>query len=661
MRSRVALPWLMAVVLAAAAFPGAIRAAQPFTMRTAASYQVDPVGHRVTITVGVTFTNTTPDVPGVFSIYRSIPISLQAGASRVAARDASGALGVAVAATSTRTLATVRLRSGLRYLRSTSFTLTYRLLDGAAAGLRVRPSMVVLPVWAFGTDASATVQVPNGFSTQATGATMTSTSSKLGTRLASGRISDPAHWRALVTAAEPPNYASVTASVPLVDGTVDLQVRAWSDDAAWGRRTLELAAAALPRLQKVIGLPDSTGGALVLTETAPAGLDPFAESTLGAQDVGVAFDAPPFTLLHQLAHVWIAGDVVSSRWIREGLASLAAARVAPSLKVKLPYQPSVQAAALKAEAFPLDAWDAAAADQGTPAEGPADTWAYAASWAFVDSLATRLGADAPFVALRRAAAGTSPYEAGDPAGTSDVTVNPLDSRQLLDELEEASGSDLDAAFRSTVFGGQATALLAARAKARAAAHALVAAADGWGLPQPIVSALDDWQFPDATARISAANAWLRERDAVTARATASGLTVPGRLADVWRLDGGDTRAGAELAAEDAVLDAYDAARTTVGQPNPVQALGMLGGPSANELLATGAGLFATGDLAGAVSAIERGSELNAGAQAAGVVRLGIGAAAIAVAALIIALAVRRVRIFTARRAARRQVVQPPSA
>jgi hypothetical protein len=109
-----------------------------------------------------------------------------------------------------------------------------------------------------------------------------------------------------------------------------------------------------------------------------------------------------------------------------------------------------------------------------------------------------------------------------------------------------------------------------------------------------------------------------------------------------------------------VLDAYEAARVRIGEPNPVQALGMLGGPQATELLATGAGLFAAGDLTGAVSAIERGNSLNAGAQASGVVRLGIGAALLAVATLMVALAVRRVRRFAARRAAGRPLVRPPS-
>jgi hypothetical protein len=655
-----ALAMAMVVLGAVTAIPDAALAAQPFTMRTDATYRVDPTAHRVMVTMGVTFTNTTPDTPGIFSLYSSIPISLQAGASRVSARDASGALGVSVLAGRSRTLATIRLRSSLRYLRSAKFTVSYRLTDGASASVRVRPSMVVVPVWCFGTDGSTSVQVPTGFSTQVTGAKMVATSSRLGTQLASGRVANPGHWRALVTAAQPPVYSSVTRSVPLVGGTVDLQVRAWSDDAAWGTRTLALAAAALPRLQKVIGLPYTAAGPLVLSEAAPAGIDPLAESGLGAQGVGVAFNAPPFTVLHQLAHVWIAGDVVSSRWIREGLASLAAARVAPGLKVPLPYRAATQSAALKAEAFPLDTWETAGEGQVTQAGGSADVWAYAASWAFMDRIAAQLGPDAPFVALQRATAGTSPYEKGDPGDTSGAAISPLDSHQLLDQLEEASDAVLDGTFRSTVFGDQATALLAARAEARRGARRLVDAAGDWGLPQPIVTALDGWRFDEATAAIATAASWLRERDALIARASASRITIPGRLVAAWRADGGDARAQAELNAERAVLDAYETARERIGEPNPVQALGMLGGPQATELLATGAGLFAAGDLTGAVSAIERGNSLNAGAQASGVVRLGIGAALLAVATLMVALAVRRVRQFAARRAAGRPLVRPPS-
>ena len=663
-RSR-ALPLGVALVIGLAwwvtAVPAPALAAAPFRMHTDATYRMDPQAKRVDVAVRVTFTNTTPDTAGHFSLYRSIPIALQAGASSIAARDASGALAVTLARHVGSTLVNVQLRSSLRYRRSVGFTVNYRLADGASTDLRVRPSMVVLPVWGFGTDGAVIVQLPAGFTPRSTGASMTASSSPLGTQLSSGEISDPAHWRILLSAARPQAYVSVARSVPLSGGTVDLRVRAWDDDAAWAERIADLAEAALPRLQQVIGLPYGGSGPLVLTEAAPAGLDPLLEGGLGARDIEIAFNAPSFTVLHQLAHLWVSGDVVSSRWIREGLASLAAARVAAELNIALPYQPSAVAAALARGAFPLDGWDTAgAASTG----GAAEQWAYAAAWAFMDRVAAALDADAPFRALRRAAAGASAYDAGDPGEVSagGATSVPLDSRQLLDQLEEASGSTLDPVFRDSVFGPPAAALLDARAKARVAVHRLADAAAGWGIPQPIAAALDAWRFDAASAAIVAAQGWLSERDALLSRAMAAGLTPPGRLAASWRSDGGGPAAQAELRAEAAVVDAYVASgQERTADPNPVEALGMLGGPTTSELLATAAGLFASGDLAGALRAVERANEVGAGAQAAGVVRIGLGAALLAVFALLVAVTIRRVRQLLARHAGPRPVVPPPSA
>ena len=658
---RLGVALLLGMAWLVAARPQLADAAVPFTMHTDATYRMDPEAKRVDVAVRLTFTNTTPDTAGHFSLYRSVPISLQAGASSVVARDASGVMAVTLARHPGSTLATVELRSGLRYRRSVAFTLSYRLADGAASDLRVRPSMVVLPVWSFGTDGAVIVQVPAGFTPRSTGATMTESPSELGTQLSSGAISDPAHWRLLLSAARNAAYLTVTRSVPLTGGTVDLRVRAWDDDAAWAERIAGLAVAALPRLQQVIGLPYTGSGPLDVSEAAPAGLDPLLEGGLGAQDIEIAFNAPSFTVLHQLAHLWLSSDVVSSRWIREGLASLAAARVAAELKVAVPYQPSVEAAALARGAFPLDEW----ASPGGASSGAADQWAYAAAWAFMDRLAAQLDADALFGALRRTAAGASAYaagDAGDVGAAASASPVALDSRQLLDQLEEASGSTMDPAFRGTVFGASSRALLDARLTAREAVHRLADAAGGWGIPQPIATALGAWRFDAASAAIATAGAWLSERDALRSRSTAAGLTLPGRLAASWRSDGGGTRSQAELRAEGAVIDAYvGSGRERIADPNPVEALGMLGGPTASELLATAAGLFASGDLAGALGAIERANEVAAGAQAAGVVRIGLGAALLAVLALLTALAIRRARQLLDRRGRPRPAVRPPSA
>jgi len=103
---------------------GEARAATPYALRTEAVYRLDPAAGAAAIAVSVTFTNTTPDSSGGFSSFETVPLSLQAGASVVAARDRTGSLRVTLARQASRTVATVVLRSALRYGQSVVFTLT---------------------------------------------------------------------------------------------------------------------------------------------------------------------------------------------------------------------------------------------------------------------------------------------------------------------------------------------------------------------------------------------------------------------------------------------------------------------------------------------------------------------------------------------------------
>jgi hypothetical protein len=290
-----------------------------------------------------------------------------------------------------------------------------------------------------------------------------------------------------------------------------------------------------------------------------------------------------------------------------------------------------------------------------------DSWAYAASWAVVDQLASQAGEPVIQRAMRRALGGLSAYDPGEAVAVAGGTAQPrpLNSRSFLDQLDQGGGN-VSALFAREVFPADSAALLGVRREARAAYDALMGAAGRWGAPQPIRSALEAWDFDAARTAIAAARAWLQDRDALLAQTANAGLAAPGRLAAVWLVDGGGTKARAELEAERALVDAYVAARARIGRPNPVQELGILGGPGPTSLLATAAGLYTNGDLAGAVATIERASSLAAGAQAAGVVRLAIGAALLAIVALLVALTARRLRIIVRRRAGRASVT-PPSA
>jgi len=633
-----------AAVVAAVSVGAPARASAPYVLRTNAVYRVDPAAGAAGVTVSVTFTSTTPDPPGGFSSFRSVPLTLQADVSNVVAHDRAGSLRVTLARQASRTVATVALRAPLRYRRSASFTMTYRLADGADPHVRVRASSLMVPIWGFGTSSTVSVHLPAGYESRVSGGPLATTMQQGAVVLSSGTIRDPSSWSALLVAARSTEYVTVSRSVALDGGTVDLQVRSFVDDRAWGASTLDLAGEALPALQQAVGLPYLGVGPLVITESLPSGIGILAEPASGAQEIAVAFDATPFTVLHQLAHVWVGTGFASERWIREGLASHLAAIAARKLQIPVPARAAGDAPPRQAAAIALATWSPAG--QLSAANPAIDAWAYAASWTFVDALAASLGEARLTLVLQRVARGVPAYDTAAADGTASTSVQfqPVDSRRFLDQVEEVGGGQpaLDA-FRARVFPSSARALLDLRSRTRAAYTTLLAAAGEWGPPEPIRRAMEGWRFDEALVSIAHAQRWLNDRDRLLVAARRAGLSTPDRLAMRWRSDGGDDVARRELNAEAAFLQAYIGAGGRIDGPNPIESLGLLWGSEPRAVLAGAAGLYAGGDLDAAAAAIDRALSVDAGAQGAGVVRLAAGLAALSVLAAGLLLALRRLR------------------
>ena len=633
-----------AAVVAAVSVGAPARASAPYVLRTNAVYRIDPAAGAAGVTVSVTFTSTTPDPPGGFSSFRSVPLTLQAHVSNVVAHDRAGSLRVILARQASRTVATVALRAPLRYRRSASFTMTYRLADGADPHVRVRASSLMVPIWGFGTSSTVSVHLPAGYESRVSGGPLATTMQQGAVVLSSGTIRDPSSWSALLVAARSTEYVTVSRSVALDGGTVDLQVRSFVDDRAWGASTLDLAGEALPALQQAVGLPYLGVGPLVITESLPSGIGILAEPASGAQEIAVAFDATPFTVLHQLAHVWVGTGFASERWIREGLASHLAAIAARKLQIPAPARAAGDAPPSQAAAIALATWSPAG--QLSAANPAIDAWAYAASWTFVDELAASLGEARLTLVLQRVARGVPAYDTAAADGTASTSVQfqPVDSRRFLDQVEEVGGGQpaLDA-FRARVFPSSARALLDLRSRTRAAYTTLLAAAGEWGPPEPIRRAMEGWRFDEALVSIAHAQRWLNDRDRLLVAARRAGLSTPDRLAMRWRSDGGDDVARRELNAEAAFLQAYIGAGGRIDGPNPIESLGLLWGSEPRAVLAGAAGLYAGGDLDAAAAAIDRALSVDAGAQGAGVVRLAAGLAALSVLAAGLLLALRRLR------------------
>ena len=646
-RGRVPRPLLLALAVAfASVLPAALapdaRGAE-YTLESEATYDVRPDEGRIGVNVAVTFTNTTPDPEGRFSVFDEVKLAIHDAAADVTAADGDGELEVAVAIEEEVNVATVELRDDLRFEESTTFDLTYTLADSSDAQLRVRPSVVVFPAWGFGTSSEVRVTVPAGYEVRVDGDPL----SEEGGVLVSGPIEDPAAWLALVTAVREPDYTAFEASVPLQGGTADLRVRAFADDEAWGERTLALLSEALPLLEQELGLPYPSSGQLVVTETVAGDQSGFGEQAGTGAEIAIAFDQPPFTAIHQAAHVWLSPELVQARWLREGLASDVAARVAEQLEVAVPFDPAERATEQVEAAFPLDSWSADAGPDG-------EAYGYAASWAFVDALEETLGTEAIRTVLARVAASLGPYQPSEvkPEPLPDGVAAPasaLTTRSFLDHLETVSGADLAERFAERILGEGDIALLPERAEARAQFAALVEQSGSWGAPDSVLGAMTAWEFADARTQMEAAAAWLDRRDDLLDRMERAGLSAPERLQQAYRSYGGGPEAVAELEAEQAVVDAYLAAADEVNAERSfIERIGLIGGPDPDVELNRANGRFADGDLRGAIDAVSEAQRIVAAAEMGGIVRI---VSAVLVAILLLALAVvlvRRRSSYTAR-------------
>jgi hypothetical protein len=626
---------------------GRLARAAEYALATVARYDVRPDDQRIVVAVDVTFKNTTPDPAGQFSVFNVVDLAIHTGATSAAASDSRGALRISVATRNGVNVASVTPRTPVRYNQTVTFTLTYVLPDAASPDVRVRPSAIVFPAWSFGTSGEVAITLPGDYEVRVDGDDLTATQDATALRLESGAVTDPTTWLARVTAVRPSSYTSLSAGVALASGTVDLRVRAWTDDQAWGEATLALLTESLPPLEEQIGLDYPRVGPLVVVESVPDFVGELSEPVAEGGEIAVGFNQPEFTTLHQVVHVWLPEQLVGDRWIREGFASQAAAAVAAEHEVALPYDPAARATELAAAAFPLISWGAgeATAEQ--------DAYGYAASWALAERLAAAVGAEGLHLVWRRIASGVGAYEpvGAEPPGPGERPVTPVDSRRLLDQLEAVSGSDLAAEFAAHVFDEAAAAELPKRAAARQANNDLLAAAGDWGAPDPVLADLAAWRFDEAQAAIAEAISWLAARDELLADIEAAGLMTPDRLRDRYRVSGGGRDARDELEAEAALVAGYDEVRAQIArEPSIVERVGLLGGEEPSAQLAEASALFAEGDLRGAAEEVDAARARLAGASADGAVRL-TSASAVLVVLLALAISMarrRRARGYTAR-------------
>ena len=629
-----------------------VRAATPdLTIVTNARYDVQPDQHRVRVTLDMVLANHLSDTRTKrYYFDRAFLSVLPATSAYKLTWSGSGSPHVKVSKrTAAYTMLEFDLGARLYSGKSAAYRLVFDVVDKGGSStrdIRIGPSLVSFPVWAFATDATAgsTVRVvfPAGYEVQVESGDIPAP-----TRDASGRVvfqtsklAKPLTFFAYLVADRPATYADRVVTVDVGDVPVALTIRSWADDKPWSERVGGLAAKALPLLSERIGLPWPRDGGLVIHEAVSRSTGGYAGlfDPTGGQ-VEVAYYADDGVVLHEAAHAWFNGTLLTDRWANEAFASYYGLDAAAALKVKA--TGAVLTPALEAARIPLNAWGPVGRE-----DTPTESYAYAATLELARQIATRAGPDTLHAVWADAAARVGAYQPPVPAGAATsavgggagepekVEVAP-DWRGLLDLLEARSAKSYDDLWRTWVARDSDLALLDARTAARARYDSIVAAAGDWRLPRAVRDALRAWQFDQATMLLDDARSVIDQRAAIATAAVASGLTAPDTLRTAFESPDGFASATLEATAELEAIHRYDAAvAARPVESDPMVRLGLLG--TAPEVdLALARTQFASGDLTG--SATSAGAARSAWTGAADV---GLGrAVSIAVLAVALVMAV----------------------
>jgi hypothetical protein len=602
--------------------PAARAAAPEVPIVTATTITIVPEQNRVRYTVDATLYQHIADTPTTIYYVNEAHLGVLHGAMNLHASTPNGqALSASVSERHEGyDVVRVRLGTNVYHNQSYRFRLQYDLLaigPDAADLTQADESFASLVVIAHGTPdtggQTVTVVLPAGFELGSThGDIPQPTVNASGASVYSfGEVG--VDFFAVMTAQNFSKLNKVNLTATVGDNDVEVLLRGWTDDQTWAAEVGPLFEDGLPLLSDTIGLPYDTEGSLIVDEVVSWVLGGYA----GIFDprtriIQVANDADPFVILHEAAHAWFNGALVSERWAGEAFASWYALQVAPTLDVPTTgYAPEDPGTVQ----FVLENW---------PALGDAtedeEVYGYAASVYVASLLAARAGTDLAEV-WQAVATGEDAYQPQHASAPERSAAAATDDRHLLDLLEERTGAEFDDIFSTWVFASEVSGELPAREDARTQYSAVVDHAGAWELPVEVRNDLEHWQFAAAGESLTAAEGVLDEWDDVSAAAGDLDLTPPDDIQTDFEAGAWEAASG-EAEAELDTLDHLAAASEALAEePGFVETIGMVGADPAADL-ATAETAYESGDLESATTSADAVLATREQANDAGTLRLG---------------------------------------
>lgn len=596
---------------------------------TQAEYTALPSEKRVHVAVVAVATDVAPDPPGGRYYYTKARFAVQPAIRNLSASEDNRTLVASIASSSSEfTAIDVAFGRGLFHGQSISFQFSFDIVDPGGLpqrDVRIASSLVAFPVWAFGSQgtpgSSVSVVIPASYTTTVVAGQLSRASGADGTTvLSSTAIPDPESFFAYLTAERPGAFVDTKTAVALPGGDVQVRVRAWDDDPAWGRHEQQLVSQGLPQLQALIGLPYLVRGELTVEEAAVARLGDYAGIyNYETETMRVRYDADDYTTLHEAAHTWFNSTLLEGRWIGEAFAEYYA--VEAGKRIGATGQIFTLTTELNAAKIPLNAWGAIGEETQVT-----EDYAYAATYRLAQLIAARAKTDGLQLVWRAAHDGDGSYQPAHPGPTREkgVAVTADGWQRLLDLLEERTGTSYDDLWRDWVVTTDQRQELTDRAAARTNYQRTLTSAGTWELPAFVRYDMGSWLFAKALGELGQARTILAERDQIAGQAATLSLSVPALLEHEFEVassfDAPAATAGWELDALGRISDASDALATGA---SPLEWVGLLGAsPSAGLDAARSA--FEQGDPKSAIADARAAQDERAGAADAGRLRVAVG-------------------------------------
>ena len=511
--------------------------------------------------------------------------------------------------------------------RDLEFQISYVLRDGDALdSVVLRSVAATFPAWAAGSEpgGSVTITIPESFDLG-----VFPDDVPAGNAAGRGRTSyrwsdvDPLMFGYYATAdlavvsLDYFTLVSTTSTVGEVE--VSISVRAWQEDAAWGRRVSDRLTRALPILSELIGMPYIGHDELAVRETTSRSIGGYAgvfQGNVVRDEIQIAFDATDAVTVHEAAHAWFDESISFQRWINEGFASYYAELAAIELDLdgeQVELTPDI-------EQFEIDlhAWGASGQeDEWT------DLYGYGASLAAARQIAERAGQQGLADVWTAMADRDWAYQPFDPRAGAPPESWPSqsgDSTYFLDMLEERTGKEYGDIFVEWVFSEDESALLEERSGVRAEYARLREVLAGWAVPATLRRKLDGWQFASAAGDIRQAREALMLWSGASNAATTLGLASPRGVRDSFETGNlGEARSLAQRASDS--LHAIGDATLAEAHGSALDWLGSFERNLSADLTAA-RGLYERGDYPAAAELAGQVAEARRGADEIGIVRLG---------------------------------------